>query len=102
MKSSLILLFLGFSSLSLPINAQSVEFKLRNTSPRSIALEIPGVMNPNLSPFSYSGVNLKPGQKVYFNYRGKKHLLFVVDKSYANKRLVVNKLIRQKKKELKL
>ena len=44
----------------------AVPFTLRNNSLKSIPLKIPGVMNPNLSPMSNSGVDLAEGQKVYF------------------------------------
>lgn len=51
----LMLLFL----LSMGIaTAKAVPFMLYNSGLSSIALEIPGVMNPNLSPLSVSGVGL--------------------------------------------
>ena len=46
-----------------------VSFTLENKSLRSIPLKIPGVMNPNLSPMSKSGVRLAQGQKII--HRGK-------------------------------
>ena len=36
-------------------------------------------MNPNLSPFSNSGVSLKIGQEILFREKGKKYVLLVVD-----------------------
>lgn len=47
-------------------NAPSVAFTLRNSSLRSIPLRIPGVMNPNLSPMSKSGVSLEFGQEIIY------------------------------------
>lgn len=45
-----------------------ISFTLKNSSLRSIPLKIPGVMNPNLSPMSKSGVRLAQGQEII--YRG--------------------------------
>lgn len=56
-------------------DGRSVTFTFRNNSDRSIPLQIPGVMNPNLSPRSNSGVTLTGGQEIFFTYRGKKTLL---------------------------
>jgi len=75
-----------------------VSFKLTNPSAKSIPLKIPNVMNPNLSPFSTSGVDLKIGQKIYFKYRGKRRLLLEVSKENDGQSLNVAKLIRQRKK----
>ncbi len=82
-----------------------VHFTLRNESTRSIPLIIPDVMNPNLSPMSNSGVNLKVGQEIYFfpkgqKKRGHKELLLIVDESLQDKVLKVNELIRIRKREL--
>ena len=77
-----------------------VTFTLRNESAKSIPLIIPGVMNPNLSPMSNSGVNLKVGQEIFFRHKGKKRLLLTVDESLEGKTLKVAKLIKEKKKEL--
>lgn len=60
---------------------QTITFTLHNSSAKSIPLIIPNVMNPNLSPFSNSGVNLKVGQKIYYKKKGKKKLLLTVDAS---------------------
>jgi hypothetical protein len=46
-------------------------FTLRNNSAKSIPLLIPDVMNPNLSPFSNSGVDLKMGQEILFKEKGR-------------------------------
>ena len=84
------------------VQAQNyVSFKLTNPTAKSIPLKIPNVMNPNLSPFSTSGVDLKIGQKIYFKYKGKRRLLLEVSKENDNASLNVPKLIRQRKKEIK-
>ncbi len=49
---------------------------------------------------SWSGVNLKVGQKVYFRYRGKRQLLLEVDESYKGQKVNVNQLIRKRKNEI--
>lgn len=77
-----------------------IEFTLRNNSLKSIPLWIPGVMNPNLSPMSNSGVGLKVGQKVYFKYRGKKEVLLVVEESYNTRVIEVSKLIKDRTLQL--
>jgi hypothetical protein len=61
-----------------------IAFTLHNSSARSIPLVIPGVMNPNLSPFSNSGVSLAVGQKIYYGRGMNKKLLFVVDETIRN------------------
>lgn len=55
-----------------------VNFTLQNTSAKSIPLIIPTVMNPNLSPYSKSGVGLKYGQEVFLNKKGKKVKILTV------------------------
>ncbi|MFK8044654.1 MAG: hypothetical protein AB8B72_04115 [Crocinitomicaceae bacterium] len=55
-----------------------IKFTLHNSTNKSIALIIPGVMNPNLSPNSDSGVSLKIGQKVFYKKNGRSKLLFEV------------------------
>jgi len=77
-----------------------VSFKLNNPTAKSIPLKIPNVMNPNLSPFSTSGVDLKIGQKIYFKYKGKRRLLLEVSKENDGQSLNVAKLIRKRKKEI--
>ena len=76
-------------------------FTLRNNSAKSIPLQIPGVMNPNLSPFSNSGVDLKMGQEIFFKYKGKKRVLLVVDESINHGDTVdVSALLKARKKEI--
>ncbi|MCB0704090.1 MAG: hypothetical protein KDC34_02230 [Saprospiraceae bacterium] len=77
-----------------------VTFTLRNGSMESIPLKIPGVMNPNLSPMSNSGVILDVGQKIFFSYKGKKELLLLVTSDLEGQTLLVNKLIKKRKAEL--
>ena len=56
-------------------------FYLENNTAQSIPLRIPGVMNPNLSPFSRSGVDLPNGQKIFLDLNGKQILLLTVTDS---------------------
>ena len=91
--AALFLLFcLGHSSKAVP-------FKLVNKKLRSIKLEIPGVMNPNLSPLSYSGVDLKVGQKIYFYFRGERIELLEVKDSLQGQKINVAKRIKEIIKE---
>lgn len=102
MKTSFLTLLLVFGTLV----AWAVPMRFLNNSGRSIPLEIPGVMNPNLSPFSSSGVNLAVGQKVYFFAKGKKGalqkriLLLEVTEDLAGKDLAIDALIKARKAEL--
>jgi len=94
------------SSSELP-QKDFVEFTLHNKSLKSIPLRIPGVMNPNLSPLSDSGVNLKLGQEIYFYPKGtkigaKKRILLVVTKDLDGKTLDVAKLIKERKEALSI
>ncbi|MGD1847143.1 MAG: hypothetical protein ACFB10_17270 [Salibacteraceae bacterium] len=56
-----------------------ITFTLHNSTGQSIPLIIPNVMNPNLSPYSNSGVSLAVGQKIYCKTNGKRQLILVVD-----------------------
>ncbi len=94
------ILMLCLSIASLGTSTDYVKFQLRNPSLKSIPLSIPGVMNPNLSPMSNSGVTLKVGQKILFRYNGKKRVLLIVDSSLEGQVLNVSKLIQKRKKEL--
>jgi len=76
-----------------------ISFTLLNKSSKSIPLKIPGVMNPNLSPFSKSGVTLKEGQKIYYLKKKKEYLLLTVDNSYEGKELKVDALIKRFKRK---
>lgn len=58
---------------------KTIPFTLRNSSLKSIPLIIPGVMNPNLSPMSNSGVALEIGQEIYYKKGLKPILLLKVD-----------------------
>lgn len=91
--------------LLMSFSVPRVEISLTNESSKSIPLQIPGVMNPNLSPNSKSGVNLRVGQEIYFypkgkRYFGKKKLLLTVTADLDGKTLVVNELIIKREKEL--
>lgn len=81
---------------------EPIPFTLRNSSLKDVYLEIPGVMNPNLSPTTNSGVNLEEGQKIYFFYKGTRYLLLKVTEENKGKTLKVPALIKQLKRILKL
>jgi hypothetical protein len=95
------ILFLPFALFS----QQTVHLTFHNGSLKSIPLEIPGVMNPNLNPLSNSGVGLAYGQEVFYFINGdkrKKALLFVVgDQFKEGEVLEINQLIDIKNKALK-
>lgn len=88
------------------LKAQNIPMTFRNGSLQSIPLVIPGVMNPNLSPRSNSGVSLDVGQKVYFfptGKGGKRELLFEVKAGWkADTIIFIDKSIELRKKELEL
>jgi hypothetical protein len=89
--------------LKMPSNREYVNFTLLNNSAKSIPLLIPNVMNPNLSPFSSSGVSLKIGQEILFHEKGKKYTLLVVDDTIEEgAEIEVSKLLKARKKELGL
>jgi hypothetical protein len=97
---TMLLMSLAFTS---KISAQYVPITFQNGSLKSISLEIPGVMNPNLNPMSNSGVSLKIGQKVFFYPKGKKELLFVVDSSIKKDTVLrIDEIIKARKIELKI
>lgn len=69
-------------------------FYLVNNTVQSIPLRIPGVMNPNLSPFSKSGVDLPLGQKILLRVNGKDiEILTVTDTIARGERVDVAQLI---------
>tara|TARA_A100001011_G_scaffold259550_1_gene267904 strand:+ start:432 stop:1034 length:603 start_codon:yes stop_codon:yes gene_type:complete len=55
-------------------------FYLENNTSQTIPLKIPGVMSPNLAPYSRSGVDLLNGQEVYIDLKGKDILILTVTK----------------------
>ena len=109
MMKSLLTVILLFATISIgfatnpyvkSVEKESVSFTLRNNSLKSIPLLIPGVMNPNLSPMSNSGVTLKIGQKILFRYKGKKQELLVVSADLDGTTLEVSKLLKTRKKQI--
>ncbi|MGA9238949.1 hypothetical protein [Robiginitalea sp.] len=62
-------------------STETISFTLHNSSMKSIPLIIPGVMKPNLSPMSNSGVSLEIGQKIYYKKGGIRMLVLTVDES---------------------
>lgn len=82
---------------------RAISFVLRNNTAKSIPLLIPSVMNPNLSPFSNSGVDLAVGQEILFKEKGKRYVLLVVDDSIREgEKIDVAKLLKARKQELGL
>jgi hypothetical protein len=77
------------------------DIKFKNTSLRSIYLEIPGVMNPKLSPLSSSTADIPANTTIYFFYKDKRYSLLTVQPD-MEKTLLVDELIARRKKELKL
>ena len=66
-----------------------VSFKLRNETLKSIPLIIPGVMNPNLSPQSNSGVRLKMGQEIKYRKGLSTRILLTVDETIKEGEVVL-------------
>lgn len=94
-----------FNEMEMPLKSEDTEryisFTLNNKSATSIPLIIPNVMNPNLSPFSNSGVDLKIGQEILFKANGRRHVLLVVDDSIEEgEKIEVSQLLKERKKEL--
>ncbi|MEM9327768.1 MAG: hypothetical protein AAGA85_19015 [Bacteroidota bacterium] len=86
-----------------PPRQPRISFVLHNATAKSIPLIIPSVMNPNLSPFSSSGVDLEIGQEILFREKGKRHVLLVVDEDIqAGEKINVAKLLRERRKALGL
>ena len=57
---------------------RTVGFYLVNTTAQTLPILIPGIMNPKLTPFSQSGVELPWGQKILLKTPGKDLLLLTV------------------------
>jgi hypothetical protein len=81
-------------------NISSLSFTLHNSTLRSIPLIIPNVMNPNLSPMSFSGVTLDIGQEIFYKKGISRKLLLVVDENIQHgDKIDVDKLIRELEKK---
>lgn len=102
MKKYYLVTVLGL--LFVNVKAQNIPMTFHNGSFSYIPLVIPGVMNPNLSPKSNSGVSLDVGQKVYFFPNGKKknkEILFIVAATWKNDTILqIDKMIQKRKREL--
>ena len=80
-----------------------ISFTLTNPSAKSIPLIIPNVMNPNLSPNSSSGVDLKVGQELLFRNGLKRYVLLTVDETIKEgQEIDVYQVLQERKKELGL
>jgi hypothetical protein len=73
----------GKKKTTQPLTPQRA-FYLENTTAQTLPLRIPGIMNPNLAPFSRSGVDLPNGQKIYLDLKGKRILILTVTDSIAH------------------
>ncbi|MGD2003870.1 MAG: hypothetical protein PVK00_03665 [Flavobacteriales bacterium] len=99
---------IAINPISLPAPEENPEdlyisFTLRNETAQSIPLIIPGVMNPNLSPFSNSGVRLKIGQQINFRQGLKTYTLLTVSPDVEEGAfLEIGALLKEKKIELGL
>ena len=98
----ILLLFLMFAPfLSF---GQNIPMTFHNGSFFSIYLSIPGVMNPNLSPKSNSGVSLDVGQVVYFfpkGKNGKKEILFTVSSTWKRDTILqIDEIVKTRKTSL--
>lgn len=99
---------IAINPISLPAPEENPEdlyisFTLRNETAQSIPLIIPGVMNPNLSPFSNSGVRLKIGQQINFRQGLKTYTLLTVSPDIEEgAALEIGALLKAKKIELGL
>lgn len=96
MRKAFVLALLLYVSFQM----MAVNFTQRNNSLKSIPLIITNCMNPNLSPKSYSEVDIPVGEKVYFKYKGKKPVLLTVAEDLKDKTLLVNELFAERIKEL--
>jgi len=84
-------------------NVARISFILTNPSAESIPLIIPNVMNPNLSPSSSSGVDLKVGQELLFRNGLKRYVLLTVDETInEGQEIDVYQVLLERKKELGL
>ena len=106
MKKEIFSICLSVILISLnEVKSQNISMTFHNGSARPISLIIPGVMNPNLNPYSNSQVDLEVGQKVYFLPQGKlkkKELLFTVEKNWKNDTILeINQIIEFRNKPLK-
>ena len=99
---------IAINPISLPALEENPEdlyisFTLRNETAQSIPLIIPGVMNPNLSPFSNSGVSLKIGQQINFRQGLKTYTLLTVSPDIEEGAVLeIGALLKEKKIELGL
>ena len=97
-------IFYCFSLFFANLNAQNIPMTFHNGSFKSIPLIISGVMNPNLSPKSNSGVSLDVGKRVYFFPNGKKKnkaLLFIVDNTFKKDTILqIDEMIEKRGSEL--
>ncbi len=90
----------GMLALATTWCAHAADLTIKNNSLFSVPAEIPGVMNPNFSPMSTSGVRLEKGQVVYFRHRGKREVLLVIDQEKDGDVLLINEIVDRRRAEL--
>jgi len=86
---------------SVPKDGQSpqkvVSLVFKNTSLSKIPLDIPGVMQANLSPMSTSNADVPVGTVISY-YKQKKAIPLITITADTPKELIVNKLIAEKER----
>jgi hypothetical protein len=82
-------LFICAILISVGVYSQ-INVKLVNRGAQSIPLFVPGIMNPNLSPFSESNLTFPIGQEVFFGSKRKrdKCLVFIVDNDWPKDTII--------------
>lgn len=91
---------IGFGQLNAQeVSKKYVSIDLLNKSLKSIPLVIEGVMKPNLSPKSRSGVSCKVGTRIWT--KGKRDLLLVVTEEMDGTSLEISGLISKLKRKKK-
>jgi hypothetical protein len=101
MKIYSILLVLSLGIAPTIVSAQkadpeNVSVTFHNGSARSIPLKIENVMNPNLSPFSDSGVTMAEGTRIYYRDGRKWVEILVITSDYNGKTIEVDEILKEK------
>lgn len=75
--------------------SENVSVTFHNGSARSIPLKIENVMNPNLSPFSDSGVTMAEGTRIYYKDGRKWVEILVITSDYNGKTIEVDEILKE-------
>ena len=70
------------------VTNQTAGFYLVNSTAQTLPILIPGIMNPKLTPFSQSGVDLPWGQKIFLKTPGENLLLLTVSDTITDGSLI--------------